>query len=210
MVTPATRSEAALPPVRRRGMEPPRVHRSRRSLAAPLKRSPTCWGMGPRAVRARAATIPRARHRQLQTTQRRVIELIAFASQLETAAARLDRPPIDGPCANDCACFSDNDSPSATLVMTPVMLSVTASDPPIACTLHADAVPARIERWRALLVRPRTHHDTGRKVASRVRSRSRHRRTRALVAAEQQCCSFFGFTVTIDARGSRARDRRTR
>ena len=42
----------------------------------------------------------------------RIAELIAFASQLKKAAARLDGPPLDGPCGSECVCLEENDPPA--------------------------------------------------------------------------------------------------
>jgi DNA-binding transcriptional MerR regulator len=135
---------------------------------------------------------------KLKATQRQITELLAFASQLQTAAARLDAPPLDGPCDTDCACLAD-DAPNSV----PLTLSASApTHPPIACTLQADAMPERIEDWQALLthVRARVTLPDG-----RLRVEFDHRVDVAdvarLVAAEQQCCSFFDFTLTIDGRG---------
>jgi DNA-binding transcriptional MerR regulator len=135
---------------------------------------------------------------KLGTTQRQITELIAFASQLRTAAARLDTPPIDGPCDSDCTCLAEHDS----ALPTPVRLSVAAGDPPIACTLQADAMPQRIEQWQALLetARARVMTPDGRLRVEFDRGIDFGELAR-LVEAEQQCCSFFAFTVTIDGRG---------
>jgi DNA-binding transcriptional MerR regulator len=136
---------------------------------------------------------------KLQTTQRQVTELVAFASQLQTAAARLETPSIDGPCDSDCACMAENDSAAPT----PVTLTVaTVSGPPIACTLQTDAMPERIEHWQAMLrqVRRRVTTPDGRLRVEFVGDVDLGDLAR-LVAAEQQCCSFFAFTLTIDGRG---------
>ena len=136
---------------------------------------------------------------KLQSTQDQITELIAFASQLQTAAARLDAPPIDGPCNNDCACLADNDAPTPI----PVMLSISAvSSPPIACTLQTDAMPERMEHWQTMLtnVRARVAMPDGRLRIEFDGDVDLGELAR-LVAAEQQCCSFFAFTLTIDGRG---------
>ncbi len=48
---------------------------------------------------------------KLYATQTRIAELIAFASQLQTAASRLDGPALDGPCGDGCACLAEHDPP---------------------------------------------------------------------------------------------------
>ena len=43
---------------------------------------------------------------KLHATQTRIAELTAFASQLQTAAAQLNEPALDGPCGDGCACLA--------------------------------------------------------------------------------------------------------
>ena len=136
---------------------------------------------------------------KLYATRTRIAELIAFASQLQTAAARLDEPALDGPCGSGCACLAEHDPP------TPVpetLLIAAPREQPIACTLQTTAIPERIERWHTVL-------DAN--VGARVRTADGRLRLElrgvdlaelmTLVEAEQQCCSFFAFVVTVDERG---------
>jgi hypothetical protein len=125
--------------------------------------------------------------------------LIAFASQLQTAAQRLDGPALDGPCGSGCACLAEND-PAASI---PVMLTAAAtSEQPIACSLQPVAIPERIKGWQEVLTfaRARVHTADG-----RLRIEFQHgvdlSELAALVADEQQCCPFFRFVVTVDERG---------
>jgi DNA-binding transcriptional MerR regulator len=123
-------------------------------------------------------------------------ELIGFAVQLQEAAARLESPPIDNPCGPQCACLADQPDESTPL---PVTLSVGAS---IACALQPHAVPDRVEAWQALLTHARARVRTA-KGCLRIEF---HRdvdiaELARLAAAEQHCCAFFAFTMTIDERG---------
>jgi DNA-binding transcriptional MerR regulator len=136
---------------------------------------------------------------KLHATQRRIAELIALSAQLQSVVTRLDEPPVDGPCSDDCACLAGTDRSSAR----PVEHAATAgSARPIACTLEADAVTDRIERWRAVLthVRARTHTADGR-LRLQFRPDVELSDLVGLVAAEHQCCTFFDFVITIDHRG---------
>ena len=74
--------------------------------------------------------------------------------------------------------------------------------PAIACTLDADAAPERLASWTALLAHAharftvsdgalRVEFDDAVPVAQLA----------TVVAAEQQCCAFFAFSITIDHRG---------
>ena len=76
------------------------------------------------------------------------------------------------------------------------------SGPPIACTLQADAMPERIEHWQTMLahVRARVATPYGR-LRIEFDGDVDLGELAQLVAAEQQCCSFFAFTLTIDGRG---------
>ena len=124
---------------------------------------------------------------KIRATRVQVAELLAFTAQLEAAAARLDQPPIDGPCDSDCACFAANaaDGPG-----------------PIMCTLPPDAMPARRDEWNALLGQVRTRSGSP---AGRIRLGFDEAIDIAelarVVALEQRCCGFFSFALTIDARG---------
>ncbi len=123
---------------------------------------------------------------KIAATQQRLAELAAFSAQLRTAAEHLGAAPIDGPCDSACAC-----------VATPVPVVS-----PIACSLSVGDIEDRTSEWEALLA-----HVTGRQptadgglrielgpdtpVADLAR----------LVMAEQECCAFLSFAVTIDGRG---------
>lgn len=122
---------------------------------------------------------------KIAATERRLAELTAFSAQLRTAADRLGTEPVDGPCATGCAC-----------------LPAPAERVPVACTLPAGEVEDRTADWAALLAHAtervttfdgglRIALDAATPVADLVR----------LVAAEQDCCAFFSFAVTVDARG---------
>lgn len=84
----------------------------------------------------------------------------------------------------------------------PVALGTKPSDPPIACTLDAGAMPGRLEDWRTMLdhavARTRTPTGTLRVEFDGVTDLVDLAR---LVAAEQQCCAFFSFAITVDGRG---------
>ncbi len=72
---------------------------------------------------------------------------------------------------------------------------------PIACTLQVDAMPARIEDWAGMLrfVTGRSSVDGGLRLeldpCVPLGDLAR------LARAEQDCCQFFSFALTLDARG---------
>lgn len=140
---------------------------------------------------------------KLADARRKIDELTAFTVQLRTAVTYLAEPAVDGPCGDDCACVAAASVPTTGPV--PISLGSKPTGPvsgTVACTLTADDVPERLEDWRRVLdhARARTttaaralrvELDEGIEVADLAR----------LVAAEQRCCAFLAFAITIDSRG---------
>jgi DNA-binding transcriptional MerR regulator len=122
---------------------------------------------------------------KLGATRRQIAELTALTGQLQTAASRLAGSTVDGPCDDGCACSS-----------------ATAEQVPIACTLDASAIPDRLDDWRSVLARAKTRTSvTGGGVRLEFDAGMAVDDLARLVAAEQQCCAFFSFTITVDADG---------
>jgi hypothetical protein len=75
------------------------------------------------------------------------------------------------------------------------------ADPPIVCTLTADALSGRIEEWVDLL----EHAVCRRAIDDGVRVEFDGElpagELMRLVAAEQACCQFLRFAITVDTRG---------
>lgn len=142
-----------------------------------------------------------ARFHQLVTAkiadaQRRSAELLAFTAQLQTAAAHLGGTPVDGPCGDHCACLTGR--PAIDPV--PVVLGQRV-EPEIACTLTADQMPDRIAGWQQLL-----DHVTGRDAIDgglrlTLADSAPLDELVRLAVAEQGCCAFFSFAITVDHRG---------
>lgn len=138
---------------------------------------------------------------KLRTAKRQVVELGAFASQLQTAAVQLSGEPIDGPCSDDCACVAAPSSPSAAA--SPVMFVSKPVDGPIACTLEPGAMPERLADWKAVLDRATTRvatADGGLRIE--LGDDVDLGELARLIGAEQHCCAFFSFALTVDLRGS--------
>lgn len=137
---------------------------------------------------------------KIADSQRRIAELTAFTAQLQTAAGQLNEEPVDGPCSEACACVTD---PTATENgMVQVTLGTKPSDPPIECTLEPGAMPDRLADWRAILERARTR-TTGPDGTLHIElgDGSDLGELARLVAAEQRCCAFFSFAITVDPGG---------
>jgi MerR family copper efflux transcriptional regulator len=108
----------------------------------------------------------------------RVAELRAFEADLRLI---LLSPTPDGPCDDTCGCVTE---------------------PPLACTLAPEELPGRIQEWRDM-----TAHVTGRTaIEGGIRLELGPATPLAplaeLIRAEQSCCSFFAFALTVDHRGA--------
>jgi MerR family transcriptional regulator, copper efflux regulator len=141
---------------------------------------------------------------KIEAAQNQIGELMTFTSELQHAAAALERHRPDGACDDDCGCFSDPDdgaAVAATIQAVNLSTKPLAADPQIACSLSAGSMNGRIQDWQALLahvVRREALEDGVRCVfAVSVPSGELVR----LVAAERDCCQFFQFAITVDARG---------
>jgi len=136
---------------------------------------------------------------KIATTQDQIVELTTLSGELHHAAATLELHRPDGPCDDTCGCVSPgDDSTSVTLGAKP---SGEANDVPIACTLAATLMPGRLDEWRELLstVTAQTAIDGGIRLTF-GRVVPLHCLI-DLVAAEQACCQFFSFAITVDRRG---------
>jgi MerR family transcriptional regulator, copper efflux regulator len=140
---------------------------------------------------------------KIAESQRRSAELIRLTAQLQSAAAHLGGEPVDGPCDEDCACLTRRTASSEpTDTSVPVVLG-DAADPAIACTLPAEHMPARTEDWQRLAghVTAREHLDDGPGVRLVLDRAAPLGELVRLAVAEQGCCSFFRFAITVDHRG---------
>lgn len=142
---------------------------------------------------------------KIEAAQHQIAELATFTAELQQAATALERHRPDGACDSDCGCVSDpNDSPSEAATVQPVALSTKPAapgEPAIACALSAGSMRGRMADWQALLA----HVDRRDRVDGGVRSVFADSvpidQLMRLVAAEQECCQFFRFAITVDTRG---------
>ena len=140
---------------------------------------------------------------KLTDVQARAAELVIFTADLQRILATLGAHTPDGPCDAECGCVSV-ESPSMPAPSTPVALGPRpqAQDaPPIACTLDTAQLPGRLQEWEDLLT-----HVVGREpIVDGIRlnfdSTGLMDQVARLVGAEQECCGFFSFAITADARG---------
>jgi hypothetical protein len=131
---------------------------------------------------------------------------MTLTSQLQRSAAALELHRPDGPCDDECGCVAGTSATTDRPQTFAVSLTATPAAPspreaPIACTLRPDALRGQVEDWQALLryAERRVGLEDGVRVelvaGTPVQDLVR------LVAAEQDCCQFLRFAITVDTRG---------
>jgi MerR family transcriptional regulator, copper efflux regulator len=129
----------------------------------------------------------------------RIVELTTLTAELRRAAVALEQHRPDGPCDERCGCTSD---PARSIRVALVGKPDTGSEaPPIACTLGADSMGERLDRWETLLARTERRAAIDGGVRLEFAAGLSIGELAELTAAEQDCCRFFSFAVTIDGRG---------
>ncbi|MDQ6748496.1 MAG: hypothetical protein M3010_10390 [Candidatus Dormibacteraeota bacterium] len=129
---------------------------------------------------------------KLSDARARAAELAAFTTDLEGILAGLGSHTPEGRCNSRCGCLTDA---SPAVVVTP------ASAVPVACTLDAAEMPGRLQEWRDLVshVVDRTAIPGGTRL--QLDATTPLDQLALLVRAEQGCCSFFAFAITVDSSG---------
>ena len=141
---------------------------------------------------------------KLRDAEMQAAELSAFSAQLRMAADHLSGEPVDGPCGPDCACLTGGtdlapvDTSTVTMGRKPDPVPV---EVPIACTLTAGAMSDRVAEWTTVLteVTRRVAVDGGLRIEFGPDVDLGH--LGRLIGAEQRCCAFFQFSLTVDAAG---------
>ena len=139
---------------------------------------------------------------KISESQTQLTELMTFTSELQTAAATLERHRPEGACDTTCGCVSD--SPTEDIAPVGVMMSAkptAAGEPDIACTLAAGSMKGRLEDWQALLAHVERREAIDGGVRSVFAPSVPIAELARLVTAEQDCCQFFRFAITVDTRG---------
>ncbi len=137
---------------------------------------------------------------KLESAQHQIVELMTLSAELQRAAVTLELHRPDGPCDDQCGCVADA-SVSGPRPKPVSLVSKGSGDTAIACTLGAESMGGRFEQWRALLahVTRRESIDSG--VRAVFGAATPLDELMRLTAAEQDCCQFFDFAITVDARG---------
>jgi MerR family transcriptional regulator, copper efflux regulator len=141
---------------------------------------------------------------KLASAQQQIVELMTLTTELQRAAATLELHRPDGPCDDHCGCVPrsaiDTSSPSeaVSLVTKPGGVNDSA---PIACTLESHSMRGRFDEWQALLSYVVRRDPIVGGVRATFGPATPLDELMRLAAAEHDCCQFFRFAITIDARG---------
>ena len=134
---------------------------------------------------------------KLAEAQARIEELKVFADDVRRVVAELGTHTPDGPCDAECGCLPRSASSESRVPKK----GVATLTPAVACTLEAAEVPVRVREWALLLT-----HVTARSVIDgglrlELDQDVPVQELARLVRAEQTCCRFFAFAITLDERG---------
>jgi DNA-binding transcriptional MerR regulator len=139
-------------------------------------------------------------------TRARMADLALLSAQLQAAVTRLSNTPaVAGGCGPDCACMAEAAGRTDVLPMPVLRAGSARTDPAaISCTLPPEAAPDRMGDWQALLSRAtgRVIIEDGVALTFRPDVALTTEIAR-LAAAESECCSFFRFSIGVDADGVR-------
>ena len=137
----------------------------------------------------------------------RLAEQTTFADQLRATADALTGRPLDGPCDDSCGCTTNNrprHSEPETRAVVPVgrhFAAVGDREVPIACSLSGTDMVTRIDDWRRLLDAVTRRLPMAGGLRLEFDDRTHITELAELVEAEQSCCPFYSFVITIDHRG---------
>jgi DNA-binding transcriptional MerR regulator len=141
---------------------------------------------------------------KIAAAQNQITELVTFSAELQQAATALERHRPEGACDAYCGCVSNsNDTETGAATIHAVSLSAkpVAGEPAIACTLSAGSMKGRIADWQSLLAHVERREPIDGGVRSVFSPSVPIGDLMRLVAAEQDCCQFFRFAITVDTRG---------
>jgi DNA-binding transcriptional MerR regulator len=142
---------------------------------------------------------------KLVSARQRVDELTTLISELQRAATTLERHRPNGPCDRQCGCVTDTTDDEGPMPRQVVALGRRPDRPEDAiwngCTLAPQSTTERHGEWQLLLchVIDREPIDDG--LRATFDSATPLDELMRLVTAEQDCCRFFRFAITVDTRG---------
>jgi DNA-binding transcriptional MerR regulator len=154
-------------------------------------------------------------HDKVAEVEAHLAEQAAFADQLRATAAALAARPLDGPCDDTCGCTdtavaeqSSGDGcgsgcgcGSGDEGVAPGRRADATDRIPIACSLSGTHMAARVEDWNRVLSHVARRLPLPGGTRLELCDRTQLPALAALVEAEQTCCPFFSFAITVDQRG---------
>ena len=145
---------------------------------------------------------------KLAAAQAEIVELMTLTAELRTAAAALERHRPVGTCDDACGCVTADPAGGATTAVTLTAKPQMDTEVHIACTLDAGRMTDRLAAWNRLLADKsdlmesaltRTAIPGG--VRLEFTDGADVNEIARLSVAEQDCCRFFSFALTVDDRG---------
>lgn len=124
---------------------------------------------------------------KLASAQQQIVELMTLTHELHRAAATLEMHRPNGPCDDQCGCVTN--------------IAIDTLPTPIACSLPSQSMQDRLDEWQALLTRVVGRESVDGGVRLTFGPATPPEDLIRLAAAEQDCCQFLSFTITIDGRG---------
>ncbi len=146
---------------------------------------------------------------KLAAAHAQIGELTTLTADLQRAAELLQGHRPDGPCDDNCGCetisVDGSGRQSVLLSSKPAKVPLVA---PVACSLTPNSMRRQLDEWHTLLG---WNYELSGQVVARVAVEGGIRLEFApgidvqelarLVTAEQDCCRFFSFNLTVDDRG---------
>jgi MerR family copper efflux transcriptional regulator len=161
----------------------------------------TAWDggtCGPVQDRLRAAVADK-----LAAAEQQIVELTTLTTDLQRSATALERHRPDGACDDSCGCVSDppDDGPASQMIALTPTSTPAQSSVPIACTLEPGALRGQLDDWQRLLTHVATRDTIDGGIRATFAGSVPTNELIRLVAAEQDCCQFVRFAITVDTRG---------
>jgi len=142
---------------------------------------------------------------KLATAQLQIIELTTLTFELQRAATTLEMHRPDGPCDDSCGCVTDSSDTAEVVTRQPVALGKKPDHDevaaPVACTLGSQSMRGRLDEWQRLLEHVVRREPIEGGLRATFAPATPLDELMRLAAAEQDCCQFFTFAITIDTRG---------
>ena len=144
---------------------------------------------------------------KLVTAQQHIVELMTLTADLQRAAVTLENHRPEGACDDNCGCTTSADAIEAAAPRAVTLVTLGSKPPralatePIACTLGSHSMRDRLAEWRGLLAHVEHREAVDGGLRATFGPATPLDELMRLAAAEQDCCQFFTFAITIDSRG---------